>query len=405
MYPLGLASNQMVNIFDASFKSNSVGKKYNQLACQVEIVDTILIYLANWFSKGIPYEETRGGKRLEDTDLIKLINNPNPFQGRQEFLAEWYYYLLASGTSYIYPKNGAVGFEGTTKGTQLLNLNFDNVEEPLNGISIFDFDGDINLKYVEELRNGEAVTTPFNFNEIMPFFDSTNGIGNSFYKGKSRMESIRDEIKNIFLATKAKQNKLDLSGITLVTPDRKAGNNDMSKGLDKVLRVNKDGSNTTHKDHIESQFKNSGLSKGRSIIVSSEDLKSMNLTEGLEKVMFDPLRIEDARTIKRKYMIPENILPLTDRSEKERNQESEVLQLIQTMIEPYADNLGDTLSQWFGIDNKLKFDYTHTPAYSVVQKEKSESDFKTSTMINELVKTQVLKPTEAKKMLEEKGIL
>lgn len=392
-------------LFDSSFKIGSIGKKYIKIACSVEIIDTILIYLSNWFSKGVPYELTPEGERIVNSDLIDLINQPNTFQAKEEFMAEFFYYLHAAGTNYIYPVDKAVGFEGTLEGTALLNLNFDNIEEPQKSKSIFDLNDDILFKYVENL-SGEQKTKEFNFSEVIPFYDSTNGLGGRMYKGKSRLESIKDEIKNIYLATKGKQNKLDLSGIVLVTPqDRAGGDRSMSKGLDKVIHTDDEGVNTTHKDHIEGKFKASGLTKGRSIIVSSTELKAMNLSESLEKIQFDPQRIEDCRTIKRKYGVPENLLPLTPKGATFENQDKETLNMLQTLIEPISFNLGSSISKRFESKNTLMFDYSHLPAYSIIEKEKVASQEKIVTMYLNMVKEGVITPEQANNILKDKGIL
>lgn len=395
--------NQSITIFDelfdSAFSATSTKGKHIELACDTEVLDTILIYLSSWFSMGIPVEKDANGNIIEDGPLSNLIQNPNTEQGKEEFMSEFYYYLLASGTNYILPNSDSMGFEKDPDSVKLLNLNYDYVIEPRDTKSIFQYDRNFDFKYRETVY-GRQIDTTINFSEVIPFYDSINGISGKFYKGKSRMDSIRNELKNIRLATMAKQNKLDLSGITLVTPERPEGG--MSEGLDAPLG----NTGITQKQHIENRFTGSGLSKGRAIVVSSNQLKTMNLTEPLSKLDFDKDRVADVRTVKNKFGIPENILPITPKDATWENQEKSVLGVLQTMVEPVANNLASSITQHFDTGTFLTLDYRHLPAYSIIEKEKSESIKNAVDMVVSLRAGEepLITTEEARKILTESGI-
>ena len=58
---------------------------------------------------GIPFKHVLNGEVLEKSDMLELLDHPNPMQGRDEFIEALFGWLLVTGNAYIYeisPEDG-----------------------------------------------------------------------------------------------------------------------------------------------------------------------------------------------------------------------------------------------------------------------------------------------------------
>lgn len=357
------------------------------MAQSINAIDAAITYLADLFKSANIYAEDDKGNIVENDELVARLQEPNHLQGTEEFLAEFYYYLCASGWCYMLPYNASVGFEKNLADNELYALNpdycnFDKIKD-----NIFDL-YNLGFKYAyasQSQRNEKALST----DEVIPFYDGPVNASNPFI-GHSRLASLTDEATNTVLADKGKHNQIKRTGGMIIS-HKERGTDGFSDGLDETIRKDKKtGKLITHKDEIEHKLNALGLAQGNNILVSSKELTGFSMGKDLIGIDFSKMKESDIVVISNKIGVPPELMPLNGNNAKFENREAAQYQVLQNRVIPVANNAATALTKYFNRPNKLVFSYEHLPAYQFAKKEKEESK-------NKIV--------ERVKMLKDMGIL
>lgn len=401
-----VAYDELVQFISFDKADFSFLKKNIETAQKVEVIDSLLKFICKWFVKGKIRAYDKSGKELETDILLEKLNNPNEYQTRDQFLSQFAYYLKANGQTIIVPYVKSVGFKKDLNRVTLINLNPDETFHPEKAKSIFDIKNDKKdgFRYKEKIRSAsyghQEVITPFRYNEVLNFVDTVSAVKGNKYKGNCNLTSLRDEIKNIYLSKKAKTNKLEHSGITLITP--KGKENPLSTGLDKPIVANK---NRTHKDLIEDKIHESGLAQKNTIIISEHPLESQNLTEGISQLDFDKECIEDYKRIYRMFCLPEELSGISETKnalgDSGNRKDKATLNFIQQVIEPLAQNLMETCESYFDTGNTYKMTYDHLSVYRLAREMETTEKTNRLELIIRAKEQGFLQEQEAKNLFNE----
>src|SRR5690606_12014039 len=280
---------------------------------------------------------------------------------QSEFLSQHYYHLRAAGYNYVYPYHKSVGYQKRIGEVKLYNLNPDFIDFERIETSIFDLES-VKFKYRHQFESDNSKTKLIT-DDVIIYYDTKPNSKNPF-KGHSRLTSLKDEANNTLLANRGKRNQIKRTGATIVShKERPEG---LSDGLDEEMTRDKQGNPITFKDDIENKLNGSGLAQGKSILVSSKELKVDSLAKDITGIDFDKMKQSDMRVIANKIGVPNELNPFENDNAKYENREQAQFSVIQNEIEPVANSFALGVMSWFdNHPNKIILDYSHLPAYQV----------------------------------------
>ena len=285
------------------------------------------------------------------------------------------------------------------KGAELLCLNNDYIDFGGRKLSMFQRDTNFDYKFGN-------VDRELNFKQVVPFYDIAQDPTNNF-KGISRLKSLDEELKQIFMSNKAIDNQLSLSGNIIVSPDSHK-ESELSLGLDKPIMAN---TARTQKDDIEEKL-NTSFIFGKSLTVASTALKAVNLAESLSNYDYNKLFKQEAgRIILNLYEIPRKMQNINTASELKSDKDGEDVDLYEKIILPlstnFAKSINSTYSKLTGTTISLSYDHLSVFEQKKEGARKMEAEHKerTKNFIISLMEKEMITRDEAKKMLQDEKII
>ena len=338
------------------------------------------------------------GKENYDNDpLIQLLNNPNYYQSKQDYLKQFYWYLLSHGFNYVLPL-GSVGFNKSADSVSALyNLKGDCVEYHTDFRTPF-VSTSQEIKQLEETKfkynHGNKVHT-FMVGEIIPFYDLGNGLDNDFLlKSPSRLDAIKKPLVNIELGYDAENIAIQSNGKELFIGETSG---------DYAIGIKDD-----EKREILSKTNNNyGLGAGRSrAIVSNviKDWKSLHIA--LKDLAIQESIASNGTIVANALKVPSEIYEfLVNGSNKTfTNQEQARVAFIHQVVQPLADNIANSFISWFGYQNTpLRASFAHLPEMQIIEEMKADKVLKLSQAIRNLVQSGYTVES-ANQYLEDNGI-
>lgn len=377
---------------------------YVDFAKRVNAIDSAIIYLADLFKGCVIYAVDEKGDIVENDPLVSKLLEPNHLQGKEEFLAEFYYYLTAAGWCYLLPYNKAAGFEKNVEDddTKLFVLNPDFCNFSKIETNIFDLES---LDFEYNFKNSsKKYSKDLDTSRIIPFWDSIADSSNP-YIGHSRLSSLFDESQNTMLADRGKHNQILRTG-GMVISHKEKGKDGFSDGLDEVVKTDKKTKKiTTQKDIIEDRLNKLGLAQGQNILVSSKELTGFSLSKDIIGIDFDKMKESDIIVISNKIGVPPELMPLSGNNAKYENRLEAQYQVFQNRIVPVAQNIATALPKYYKSKNKLVFSYDHTPAYQHMAAVKEDSKNKIVERTEKLLTMGLIDNKQAIQTLTNCGIL
>ncbi|WP_027381864.1 phage portal protein [Epilithonimonas caeni] len=347
---------------------------YTRLAQSIDPIDSTITFFGEVLSSGILKSvNSKGEDVTESDDLIKLLRNPNSNQNFSQFIEEWLYYHYSHGWNYIVPQNRSVGFETKlNSGTQLFNCDPDYIDWNSLYSFVFNFfskNEDLHFSY------RPLGFTRIKYSNVIPYFDVRQNPEKP-YIGISRLLALKQNIQNYALAGQAKENMIKRSGSQIVSLDVKTFDDFGLDGEVGTGEIDKDGNpiTTTHKKKLEKELRETGIGNNTyGVAFSTLPLKAFSLSDGLEKLDYDKLSVEDARVIINKYNLPKEFQNLTTESAKFANRQMAMIEVIQNTIEPLAQYFCEKISSFFKWENTIYIDYSHLPVFAENEKTKIET--------------------------------
>ena len=332
-------------------------------------------------------------KQVANDPLSNLINNPNFFQSKEEYLTQWLILTILDGGSITLPMT-PTGFDKRIDyADAIMNVpmssasmdyvNFKNYQSYKDSV----YSSNVNL-YV----NG--CYTNVKYSELIPMYDiGLNPNNDDLLCPFSRLSSLKWSLSNIQTANESANVMADNpAGLGLISTGSKVAgeqipmNEKEKEALDKQL----EGHGTTHSKR---KFMTSTATLNfQSTLTKFSDLGLKEIKEGGD---LDVIRVLD---------IPKELFSI-DGSKYENHKVVE-LAWIQGSIQSLGDNLANNLNDYFGygLDKNgkyLRIRYDHLPCFSAKRKETAETLDITAKALQTSLAAELMTQEEAIKIMKD----
>jgi hypothetical protein len=349
--------------------------KFVKLQEEHYVLNNVIGKIASTFANGAFQAES------ENNELVKLANNPNDKQSKEEFWKEFAIFLLSSGYTMIWKRYKSYG---SLSSLELINLNPDKTDI-----------GETNLT----TEIGED-TEEIPLTEVIIFYDSVRKHTNN--KGYSRITPLKTQINNIKSSQLAKGIQIDNSGTTIVSPKAVNGGNAIDDGLNALVPVITGGMKT-QKQEMEDRLNNRGISNR--IIVSNKGLDAKNLSSELNNVKFSDIVETDILAVYDAFNFPIELSPYGKDSTFENKAVAEI-SLIEKEIYPLAKNVMNSLNSEFSNKKPItEVNYKHLNSMSIIDERIQKTNGETINQLVMLLDKEAITPAEFKKTLKDKKII
>ena len=322
-------------------------------------------------------EESNGDKNLDD-DLIKLINNPNVHQSKQDFLKQFEWFKSTYGWVYQKPY-AALGFAPKA----IFNLKSANIEFPKAMLNPMVWtDKDVKNYYKQKLiYKIQDEEKSIELKEVIPFYDLSNSLNDKkegFITSPSRIESIIKQISNIGLIGDAENVMIQTNGREMFFGGQtKGGNLGISLQLD-----------TEDKNNIERNLMNNygfGAGKRRSIALKNEaGHKSLHIP--LKDLGLHDSLISNANIVREAYEVPNELYDTYMKGSTFENQKEALIGFVQNTVQGVADDLANSWTSHFGYEERpIKASFSHLPVMQHAEDKKADKLLKISTAYRNLI--------------------
>ena len=333
--------------------------------------------------------------------MRKLLTEPNYKQTGEELGKEFIRNLFSGGYVYLFPYHENVNLSNfIDKGAELICLNNDGIDFGNRSIGMFQKDIAFDYKH-------NNIKKTLNFKQVIPFYDIAQDPTNNF-KGVSRLKSLEEEIKQIFMANKAIDNQISLSGNIIVSPDSHK-ESEFSKGLDNPIITT---TGKTQKDDIEEKLNRSFIFGGKSLTISATALKAINLAESLKDYDYNKMYKQEAgRVMLNLYEIPRKMQNIITSAELKSDKEGEDVDLYEKIILPlstsFAKSINSVYSRLTGTTVHLSYDHLSVFQEKKEAAKKTEAEHKerTKNFIISLMEKEIIDKPKAIKMLQDEKII
>jgi hypothetical protein len=327
------------------------------------------------------------GKEQENHPIVKMLNNPNPFQSKQDLLKEYIFFKQAEGWVFQYPvKLVGIGYE------TIYNLNPSKVSYSKDFATRGIFGAEAKEIKSKQFKYEEAhQTKQFDIKDIIPFFDVANGLSDDFLlKSPSRLKTVQRNIRNINAAMDAKHKAIQKVGRFIVSGSQKGAN--ISRPMD-----------PDDKRSIERNFGGYGLAaKKGDIIATNSQVDVHDLSIALSKLGLDDSLMADAMMIVNVFRVPSELFILSLTGTTYENQKTAIVRYIQTVVQKHVDDYCNSLNSFFGLtgNNVLTGTLDHLSVMQYIEEMKADKALKVSAAIRNLSGTNI----DPNQFLESQGI-
>ena len=349
-----------------------------QLAKENPIAAILIDFIAEKLGQ-VEWFIEKGDELSNDDPLIKLLNKPNYYQSKQDYLKQWYWYLVSHGFVYVLPK-GSIGFKTIDTITALYNLKGDCVEykDDFNTLFVSTVQ---EIKQLEETRfkytHGNHKHS-FTVGEIIPFYDLGNGLDNDFLlKSPSRLDAIKKPLINIGKAYDAENIAIQSNGKELFSSNKKGD-------YDAAIGIKSDERN----DILAKTNQNYGMGAGRSRAIIGNNLSWESLHINLKDLGLQDSIAANGTIVANALKVPSEIYEfLVNGSNKTfENQAQARVAFVQQVVQPLADNIANSINSYIGYEETpLVGSFAHLPEMQIIEDMKSDKVLKLSQAIRNLV--------------------
>ena len=318
------------------------------------ILTPALLFTSKIFSQAKFYiKNERTGEIVKDHKYLKLLNDPNFYQTRIDFLETLHFMMIAQGYSVIYKKK----LTGVAWIDSLYILNPSLIEWPLQYKSSLGSrrsieNSNIVIKYD---RNGENLD--IKLKDLLFLYDSPNALNkNNVFKVKSRIEGLKQTLENTTDGLIAKNIVIRTNGKELISAKSSAG----------AVPLNPD-----EKERLENIYQaDYGLSKNRKrAIITRSDVTHKSLHIALRDLGLDESTKVDGNLIYTALHIPKDILSLEAKKTTYNNFKESMVSFIQNEMQGTGDYVADVFNRDLNKTEpnlKIYCSYDHLPVMQYI---------------------------------------
>lgn len=362
---------------DINFFDNwSEATTNNEIAQNHPILSPAILFVSKLFSQAIfNIENERTGKLVKNHWMIKLLNNPNAFQTKLDFLETLMFSMIANGKAVVLKKY----ITGFNEPQALHVLNPDLIVWPEDFKNKFQSSVDINsvfgnqkIKYLERGTERE-----FYIKDLMFFYDLPNCLNKNPFKVRSRLDGLKQTLINTKDSLIAKNIILKSNGKELLTLDKDSMqlSPEEKKDADRLLNVGY------------------GLSKTRKRgLITKAQLSWKSLHIALRDLGLDESTKVDGNIIYTALHIPKDILSLEAKKTTYNNFKESMVSYVQNEMQSSLNAFLATIQKEITEpNNTIKGNYDHLPIMQFILLEKYEVISKRAKALNDLLRTGIPK--------------
>lgn len=334
------------------FTNNS---NYLNYSLENPVLNAIVSLRAKMYSQMQISHIDANEKEVKNSDVLKLLKQPNYFQSQEDFLFQQMWFLSVSGNNYIYqikpftselPKN-------------LYNLIPSEIDyNKANKVDKFIFSKaeikSFSEKKIKYTLDGKVYD--IKISEIIPLYDLANALTtDSWLVAPSRVKAIEKLLQNIDQNLKSKFNNLKMSA-------KHIGIN-KSTGMEAQVRP---------EDRTEIER----VLNSKDIITTNASVEYKHLVSDMKKLFLDEQFADDANKCLLAFEMNKNVLNYFAKDSTFENQNQGVINWIQNSIQGSADNTMNSLSASFGLlekNEKLVASFNHLPIMQTLINDKIKS--------------------------------
>lgn len=311
--------------------------------------------------------DSKTGEVIKDAEELKLIENPNYFQSKQDWLYQQCFFLSATGNNLIYQ----VKPFSTQLPKALYNLVPTEVDyKDLLKVNNFITSSAEIKKYEEQFITYKLdnATKQIQVKDIIPLYDIANGLcRNTLMRSPSRLESLSKNLQNIDENLKAANISLKMSQKYIAR--NKNSYNGISGPIDEKDR-----------EAIENVISQKTLQ------ITNGDIDVQHLISDLKKLYLSETFAHDATVIINGFGFNKDALNYALSGSTFENQNNGIIRVIQTEVQSTADNCMNSLTNGLLLNEKgrkFKATFNHLP----VMQELLNSKLDTMEKLQQTIKT------------------
>lgn len=366
------------NAVHASTQFNTYLKDKEKLAAVLSNPPLLKIIAlqCDLFSLGQVTVKDKKGNVIEDDPFLDLIDSPNPYQSKQQFLWDFMFRLML-GTAYNYVDSAVLDAsvsKVTGRKSRMYVLDNSKIEWPeklerWKDKLIF---SDDQLKEIMgtiiTYRYEDGSTFTFPLSRLIVSTDLTNGMGN-FFKGPSRIDALYKVITNSELALDGKNINLRFSGKFLVG-SKTSGLTTTGIGADEKLDVREK------------------MKTSEEIWPTSKDVTIKRFVDDMGALALDQAFREDFYTIGSMWNIPRDVLEAYLEGSTYENQEKARAMHAAYCLSPKGNEWMNSFERHFGYaadGRNILIGWDHLPMMGVFKKEQAETNGKNAETFDKLL--------------------
>jgi hypothetical protein len=328
--------------------------KYLDLSLTNPVLMSIIALRCKIYSQMKITHLNSAGNPIENSEVIKLLKQPNYFQSQEDFLFQQMWFLSATGTNYTYKVNAL----NTTKSIYNLlpsEIDLQNSQKVKSFITTkqeLNAYGERKIKYKLDGQTFEIA-----LKNIIPTYDLANGLScNSLMNSPSRVSGISKTLENIEENLLSKNVNLKMS--------------------QKYLMASQGDGNEAQIQQSDRNDITSKISR-KSLLITNANIKAQHLVSDMKRLFLDEQFSNDALTCLLAFDMSKDILNyFSNGASTYENKEKAMLDYIQNSIQADANNTMNSFASSFGLIDKgesLKASFDHMPVMQSVMKTKIET--------------------------------
>lgn len=320
--------------------------------------------------------------------VIKLLNKPNFFQSKQDFIRESTFFEYAHGWVYERPLS-STGFEDQPQAMYALNPK--NITYNKDFPTRLAWTGDeLNELKKRQFKYTEAgKSNLFDITEVIPFYDIASGLSEDFLlRGPSRLKAIRKPMKNIDNAMESKQKSLQKAGRFIVSGSKQGAAITRPMEPDEKLEI----------ENSLGKYGNNNIKGDIAVTNSQVEVHSLHIP--VSQLGIPESVMNDAMIIINTFGMTRELYTLSSTGSTYENQKEALISFIQNKMQAKADNKAQSYTSYFGMDRPLTATFDHMAVMQHIEDKKADKALKMAMAIEKLQGAGV----DPYKFFEEMGI-
>lgn len=353
---------------------------YLRTSLENPVLNAIVSLRAKMYSQMQISHVDANGKEVKNSDVLKLLKQPNYFQSQEDFLFQQMWFLSVSGNDFIYQIKPL----SSELPKAIYNLIPSEIDfNKVNKVDKFIFTkeqikafSDRKIKYTLDGKCYEIKVS-----EIIPLYDLANGLTtDSWLVAPSRVKAIEKALQNIDVNLRSKHKNLQFSakyvGVNKSTGMEAQVRPDDRKEIERVLNT-------------------------KDVLTTNASVEYKHLVSDMKKLFLDEQFADDANKCLLAFEMNKNVLNYFAKDSTFENQNQGVINWIQNSIQGSADNTMNSLSSSFGLldkNERLVATFDHLPIMQTLINDKIKSFTEFQNALKVSLENGTIDNSTAKKM-------